>query len=196
MTEERRKSREIIDILADVVRMTSRECVISVVDYETGVSLETDCPDINYTFGNASYVKERLDELSETSVGSSHKLPMIALFCPFNERRDSPDFHTSAKVRVLIACSTSSAWSNEQRRDFSFRDILRPIYRRFLEALREDGRFDFGYDGHIRHEYSENYSYGRYGAHTGTGDAVSEPIDAINITNLELTVKKLNCRLQ
>jgi hypothetical protein len=76
---------------------------------------------------------------------------------------------------------------------YSFQNILRPIYKRFLEALLSDGRFDFAED-EVPHEYSENYSYGRYGAHTGTGDAVSEPIDAINISNLELIIKPQNCR--
>ncbi len=79
---------------------------------------------------------------------------------------------------------------------FSFENILRPIYGSFIDALKKDGRFDFGYKDVVAHEYSENYSYGRYGAHTGTGEAVSEPIDAINITNLELTVRKPNCRLR
>ena len=35
----------------------------------------------------------------------------------------------------------------------------------------------------VKHSYSENYSYGRYGAYTDSGEAVSEPIDAINIAD-------------
>lgn len=187
-----RRSREIIEILADVVKQTSVGCKLAVPDGK-GSLTEIECPEINYTFGNARYVKDRLDELSKTPRGNDMKFPMIVLFCPFNEKRNNPDFYTKASVRLLIAHSTTKEWNNEDRRIYSFECILRPIYRRFIKALHEDGRFDFGYDEHISHEYSENYSYGRYGAHTGTGEAVSEPIDAINITNLELTVKKPNC---
>lgn len=189
------KSREILEIIADVVRETSVDCTLTVVGRK-GVAVEIPCPDIHYVFGNAQYVKDKLDELSKTPRGNEMKFPMIALFCPFNEQRNSPDYYTKAKVRVLIACSSDKGWSNEQRLETSFRNILRPIYDRFLESLKADGRFDFGYDGHVAHEYSENYSYGRYGAHTGTGEEVSEPIDAINISNLELKVKLPNCRLQ
>lgn len=187
------QSREIIEILADVVRETRVDCVLEVPN-DNGGSVPIQCPEINYTFGNAQYVKDRLDELSKTPEGDAMKFPLIALFCPFTEQRNSLDYHSKAKVHILIACQSSKEWSNEQRRQTSFVNILRPIYRNFLKALLKDRRLDFGYKRVIAHEYSENYSFGRYGAHTGTGDTVSEPIDAINITNLELTVKNYNCR--
>ena len=190
------RSREIIEILADVVKATAVGCTLVVTDYDKGGVMKMNCPEINYTFGNAQYVKDRLDELSKTPSGNVMKFPLIALFCPFNEQRNSLEYYTKAKVRILIACASKQQWSNEQRRVTSFESILRPIYNRFIETLQDDGRFDFGYDGQVPHEYSENYSYGRYGAHTGTGDAVSEPIDAINLSNLELTVKNSNCRQQ
>lgn len=190
-----RRSREIIEILRDVAESTARGCTLTVPDYMGGFR-EMECPEINYVFGNAQYVADHLNELSKIPDENATKFPLIALFCPFNEQRNSDDFYTKAKVRVLIACATKREWSNEQRREYSFENILRPIYRAFLNALLEDGRLDFGYRYVISHEYSENYSYGKYGAHTSTGDAVSEPIDAINIMNLELTVKNQNCRLQ
>lgn len=188
------KSREIIEIIADVVKETAVDCTLTVT-MPRGAVKEIPCPPIHYVFGNAQYVKDKLDDLSTSPRGAEMKFPMIALFCPFNEQRNTPDYHSKAKVRILIACSSDKKWSNEQRLETSFKNILRPIYNRFLEALKEDGRFDFGYDEHVAHEYSENYSYGRYGAHTGTGEEVSEPIDAINISNLELKVKLPNCRI-
>lgn len=195
MSTANHRSHEIIEILADVVKQTSAGCTITVMDGKGGFRA-IQCPEINYTFGNAQYVKDRLDELSETAKGNEMKFPLIALFCPFNEHRNSPEYYTRAKVRILIAHSSIQQWSNEQRLETSFRNVLRPIYSSFLEALKEDGRLDFGYDEQIAHEYSENYSYGRYGAYTGTGEQVSEPIDAINISNLELKVKLPNCRRQ
>ena len=88
MTTANQRSREIIEILADVVRQTSVGCEIVVMGGKSG-SRTIPCPDINYTFGNAQYVKERLDELSKTARGNEMKFPLIALFCPFNEQRNS-----------------------------------------------------------------------------------------------------------
>lgn len=195
MRTKDRRSREIIEILADVVKQTSVGCII-VAQTSKGDFAEIPCPAINYTFGNTQYVRDRLIELSKTPKGNEIKFPLIALFCPFNEKRNTPDYYTQAKARILIACSSFQQWSNEQRLQTSFKNVLRPIYKRFLAALIEDGRFDFGYDENVSHEYSENYSYGRYGARTGTGEALSEPIDAINISNLELKVKLPNCKEQ
>lgn len=195
MMPDNQRSREIIEVIADIVKATSKGCHLSVADAK-GALTTVACPEIHYVFGNAQYVKDNLDELSRSAVGNEMKFPLIALFCPFNEQRNSPEYYSKAKVRMLIACSTSKAWSNEQRLESSFRNILRPIYDSFIKALKDDGRLDFGYTGHVIHEYSENYSYGRYGAHTDTGEEVSEPIDAINISNLEIKVKLPNCRIQ
>lgn len=188
------RSREIIEIFRDVVKATAKDCNIIITHYRSGEIEERECPEINYVFGNSQYVKDRLDELSKTAKNNDKKFPLIALFCPFVEKRDSPDYFCKATVNVIIACSTSQLWSNEQRLDYSFQKILRPIYARLLEALKEDGRIDFGYKEVVKHQYSENYSYGKYGAHTDSGEAVSEPIDAINITNLELTITNKTCR--
>ena len=187
-----KRSREIIEILGDVVKATAKGCGIVVPFGGTDSNIE--CPDINYIFGNAQYVKDCLDAMSKAAVTNDMKFPLVALFCPFTEQRDLPDCYSKAKVNILIACSSSKEWSNEERLVKSFHGILRPIYRRLKEELIADGRIDFGYNGLMPHDYSENYSYGRYGAHTGTGDALSEPIDAINISNLELKIKKTSCR--
>lgn len=187
------KCSEIVDVIGDVVKSVAGNCTLTVPDYKGGVK-SVACPNINYIFGNARYVKDELDELSKTPRGNEIKFPLVALFCPFRERRDSPDYYSKAELNILIACSSSRDWNNEQRRDYSFDGILRPIYRQFIASLQSDARVSVGYDGHIRHEYSENYTYGRYGAHTETGDALSEPIDAINLTKLQITIKQPNCR--
>lgn len=188
-----KKSREIIEIISDVVKATAAGCNIKVTHLDGTIEAIV-CPEINYIFGNAQYVKDRLDKMSKSVATNDLKFPLIALFCPFNEQRDVPDYFSKATVKILIAYSTHKEWSNEERLVLSFQNILRPIYERLKAELLADGRIDFGYKGLIPHEYSENYSYGRYGAHTGTGDALSEPIDAINISNLELKIKNPSCR--
>lgn len=188
-----KKSREIIEIVGDIVKSAAKECRIIATHYDGG-SETIACPTINYIFGNAQYVKDQLDAMSKAVSSNAVKFPLVALFCPFAEQRDIPGYFSKAAVRILIACSTSKDWSNEERLVYSFQNILRPIYMRLKEELLADGRIDFGYKDLIPHTYSENYSYGRYGAHTGTGDALSEPIDAINISNLELKIKNPSCR--
>lgn len=189
------RSRDITKIMEDIVARVHKGLNVVYTDYYEQ-PLEEHEPRINYVFGNTQYIKTYLDEMSKGQYGSPEKLPMIALLTPVVEDRSNPDYHAVVKVNVLISCQTNRDWSNEQRRDYSFAAVLRPIYTRFMEELKSDGRLDFGYNGAIRHSYSENYSYGKYGAFTTTGDEVSEPIDAIDIRNLELKIKHQNCRTQ
>ena len=149
--------------------------------------------ELNYIFGNDEYIKEMLDTYSRGECVT--KFPLVALFCPISETRGEIGIATSAKINLIIAVGTSKELSNEEREEESFKKILRPIYDCLLECMKEDRRFDFGYKPIIKHEYSENYSYGRYGAFTSSNEELSEPIDAIDIRNLEIKIRTLNtCR--
>ena len=167
----------ITELIGEVVKATS----------------ERNGQEIRYVFGNTEYIKEQLDMISHD--GSILKLPMIALFCPIVEQRGLLDCDSLVHINLIIACSTTHELSNEEREQASFKDVLRPIYNDFLATLMSDERFYFGYQKTIRHKYSENYSYGRYGAYTANDEAVSEPIDAIDIRDMEIKIKELNtCR--
>lgn len=192
-------SSEIVDIFADVVAKVSDGLRITVpVSYDPVVFREVDCPEVSYVFGNARYFKDDLDDKSKSMDTSVGKFPVVCLFSPIKELRNQEDpvkmqYFTTARVSLLIACSSVKEWSNEQRKVYSFEHILRPVYRRLMNVLEADKRLYWGYGGKIPHEYSENYSYGRYGAYTDTsGNMVSEPIDAINIVNLQLKIKPIN----
>ena len=198
-------SSEIVDIFADVVSRISDGLTITIPEMMYSQELpesfaEVANPAVSYVFGNARYFKDDLDDKAKSGVTSVAKFPVVCLFSPIKEKRNQEDpvthqYYTTAKVNLLIACSSTKEWSNEQRKVYSFENILRPIYRRLMEELGRDRRLDWGYGGKIPHEYSENYSYGRYGAYTdASGNAVSEPIDAINIVNLQVKVKIQNCK--
>lgn len=178
------KDYEIVEIFRDVVAEVGKDLTIEV----NGVEVVN--PDVSYLFGSGQYFKDNLDELSQGTEENSTKFPVICLFAPIVEERNDPEHYSKAKVSLVIACSSSPVWSNSQRLDYSFRRVLRPIYRRLMQVLQSDGRFDWGYKPVLKHSYSENYSYGRYGAVDERGESVSEPIDAINITNLEIKINQ------
>ena len=134
-------------------------------------------PKINFEFGNAQYIKDMLDLYSKSPLTSESKFPLVVLFYPIDENRNSGEYFTQAKVNLLIACSSRKDWSNQEREIYSFKNILRPIYERSMNVLRNNSDLDFGYDEKIQHVYSENYSYGRYGAYSYSGESVSEPIE-------------------
>lgn len=184
---------DIVDIFRDVVSKASQDLKILCPDGNGGFQ-EVENPKLNYIFGNSQYIKDTLDLYSQSEEQLPSKFPLVGLFCPINEKRDSRHYHSKAKVSLVIACSSTDNWTNEEREVNSFRNILRPIYERLLDVLLEDGRLEWGIDDKVKHDYSENYSYGRYGAYTDTGQKMSDPIDAINISSMEITIKNSNCR--
>ena len=178
----------IVEIIGEVVKEMEKDLTIT---YPNGEVVES--PSLKYIFGNAQYVKDKLDEYSQSD--DEVKFPLVALFCPVKETRNSSSYHSRVSLNLVLACSSDKEWSNEQRLEYSFRNILRPMYGRLLDVLKGmDDRFLVEYDGHIPHDYLENYSYGRYGAYTESGEEVSEPIDAINIRSMELIIKNHSCR--
>ena len=185
----------IVEIIGDVVKeMSGNLTIVMPADIENDRFEEVKNPELNYIFGSAQYVKDKLDEYSKVPSTSERKFPLVVLFCSVTEKRDSLDYYSKVSLNILIACSSTKSWSNERRLYASFINILRPIYERLIEVVRNDVRFDIYYDSIVPHEYSENYSYGRYGAYTESGEEVSEPIDAINIRSMELIVKNQSCR--
>lgn len=184
---------DIVAIFKEVVNKVSENLEILYPDGIGGYQT-IEQPEINYIFGNSQYIKDKLDEYSKSNELSEKKFPLIALFCPVKEARDSRDYFSKSDVSLIIACASIEPWSNEEREEKSFRNILRPIYKRLLEVLLEDRRFEWECDDKVQHGYSENYSYGRYGAYTDTGQKVSDPIDAINISSMKITIKNPNCR--
>jgi len=189
MTQIEDLFKSVVDAVADSVTITKTK-TDGTTEQQTGVA-------INYIFGSAQYVKDMLDVRSKGNGGNMPlKFPLVALQTPNIVTVDSGDYQYKTRVNLIIACSSRKEWSNEKRMETSFKNVLLPIYERLIEVLLSDARFDWGYGAveYVPHTMSKNFDYGRYGAVTANGEEVSEPIDAIDVRSLELTVNNPNCR--
>lgn len=186
---------QIEDIFKSVVESVGQSVTV-IATKPDGTTETKEGVAINYIFGSAQYVKDMLDVRSK-GVGSNMplKFPLIALQTPNIATIDSGDYQYKTKVNLIIACSSKKEWSNEKRMETSFKNVLLPIYEKLIEVLLSDTHFDWGYGRleYVPHTMSKNFDYGRYGAVTANGEEVSEPIDAIDIRSLEITVNNVNC---
>lgn len=148
---------------------------------------------VNFVWGDSAYIRDYMLTLKKASSTAPYRFPLIGLYSPFEEMKDSPRYRSRAGVNLIIAVNTLPSYTNEQRLDVSFKNVLRPLYRDFMKALKDCGLFDIPYDGVISHSYTENYSFGKRGALDVDGKEIDEKIDAIEIKNLDLTLKNLNC---
>ena len=162
---------------------TFREYVIPLLNKDRGLKA-------NFIWGDSAYIRECLLTLKKSSTTAPYRFPLIGLYSPFEERFENG--RLSASVNLILAVNTLPSYTNEQRLDVSFKGVLRPLYHDFIEAMNKSRCFDVPYNG-FNHSYVENFSFGKRGALDVDGKEIDEKIDAIEIKNLSLTLKNLDC---
>lgn len=164
---------------------TFKDCVIPLLNKDRTLKA-------NFVWGDSAYIREYLLTLKKSSATAPYRFPLIGLYSPFDEMRDSPDYKAKASVNLILAVNTLPGYTNEQRLEVSFKECLRPLYDDLMKAIEGCKMFDIPYEG-LSHTYTENYTYGKRGAIDADGKEVDEKIDAIEIKNLELTIKNVSC---
>lgn len=144
--------------------------------------------DINYQCGDAVYVRDQLQLLSTAPQADKLKYPMFLLYMPIQEDKTDAKCYSKVSLRILIATLSEKGFSYEQRLEYSFQNILHPIYESFIEELKNDNRFVHEYMSHIPHTYTDNYQYGYHGTVAGDKE-VFDTIDGIDLTNLKLIIR-------
>lgn len=146
---------------------------------------------VSYLFGDWSYVSNQLTVWGKSPKTSPLKFPIICLYSPFTEDRGAEESRVSLEFILMV--NTEKDYTNEDRESISFDKVLRPIYRLFMDEIRGDRRFASDYRGVVPHRYTENYRYGRVGVLGPDGKPFRDFIDAIEIKDLNLTIKKEKC---
>ena len=146
---------------------------------------------VAYQFGDWEYISNQLVSWGKCPETSPLKYPIICLISPFEEDRREEDEHVSLEFIILV--NTRKEYTNEDRELVSFEKVLRPVYRLFIDEVGKDARFVSNYRGVVPHTYTENYRYGRVGVLGPDGKPFRDFIDAIEIKNLDLTIKKMKC---
>lgn len=145
---------------------------------------------VSYMFGDWDYISDQLTAWSRSPETSKLKFPIICLYSPYKEIRDEK---RRASLNMLICVNTLKEYTNEQREEFSFVSVLRPIYDILMKEINNSPHIESVYNGMIPHSYSENYRYGRVGVYGSDKKPFNDRIDGIDIENLELTIKKEVC---
>ena len=146
---------------------------------------------VEFQFGDWDYIANVLQVMSSSVATSALRYPIVCLRSPYTEVREGKEREVS--IELLIAVNTLKEYSNEQREQTSFTEVLRPVYDCLMAEIGADKRIKSSYSGTPRHEYTENYRYGRIGVEGGDGNRFRDFIDAIEIKNLVLTLKEISC---
>lgn len=100
------------------------------------------------------------------------------------------DVYSTTSLSLVFAVATEPKYTEQQRRDISFTPKLLPMYQAFLQALHEQSSFRMPYPSLIQHKFALRPYWG-----DGVNrNLFNDFIDAIEIRNLNLDVKQLNCK--
>lgn len=159
------------------------ESIVNSID----VSDMSDIDTLHFDFGNYIELANKLNKKNR----NNQKYPLFALILDVAENEsDNLSIYKSDNFKFIIAYNTEHDYTSQQRRDNIFKPILQPLYRKFINALKESTYFN------ISSDYIDNTKYDRYflGTSDNNQNRLNDYVDAIEIEirNLEI-YKQGNC---
>ncbi len=141
--------------------------------------------------GHRMEINKILLEKEADKVYKYQKYPLIALRLDVPEEVDEKGF-VNYRLNIVILTLTDKNWNYEQRKEAIFIPVLIPLYERFIAELSNVGLFQW--EGDTRrppHTRILRPFWGTEGKEGNEKYIFSDPLDAIEIVNLELkSIKK------
>lgn len=172
----------VVDVFADIVAKVQEGYRI----YKNDEDLT-----ITYMYGPVEEIEANLIEIAK-SIGlpeyeGPKKYPLIAVFQDFPENISTGGYHKKVTLPViLIATGSAKDWKAEKRYTQSFKTTLYPIYDLLLQGIADNTQVIGNDPSLFAHTKYDRLYYGK--RKLGTG--VSDYVDAIELQNLNLTVKR------
>ena len=141
-----------------------------------------------FKYGHLKEITNMLTEKDKSDTYKYQKYPLIVLLLDITENKATePIIYSEISVRLWICCNTRKDYTSESRTLNSFKTILQPIYDLFIQKVESSGYFNIDKMIGIPHKKTDRYFWG---TDDGTTNVFNDFIDAIDIENLELKIKK------
>lgn len=149
---------------------------------------------VAFLHGHPNEVHQTLVDLSTVTSGVK-RYPFICLLQDFTETYGG-DYTELKDLHLLIANLTDQNYTAAQRYTHNFKPVLYPIYDLLKYSIVENTNI-VGSDAEaIPHEKTDRLMWGKSGVYGSQGEIFTDKIDAIEITKLQLKLKKANCLTQ
>lgn len=145
---------------------------------------------IQYQFGHLQDVRERL-QAQTLADPTMRRYPLIWLIEDFDIDYGEIGLNGVSDIRIMILHTTEKDYTRQQREDKVILPILIPIYNEFFVQLRAIGSF-MQY-GPFRHTRIDRPHWGNPAEWGNKGYLFDEPLDGIEISDLDLQIYLANC---
>jgi len=151
---------------------------------------DTDAP--YYLHGHPIDVMNQMQQRDKHDEYKFKQWPLIALFQDFDESYGDNSLAASeVSLNIIIATVTSKDFTGAQRYDASFRPTLQPLYELFISKLIASGKF-MKLTSSVPHTKTDRLYWGTESGAGNTANKFPDYIDAIEISDLNLKLRKIS----
>lgn len=145
-----------------------------------------------YMYGHIAEVDARLQNMAKNPTKEGKKYPLIVLKLDTPEKVDNGILHY--KLNVAIVVRTDRSYTASERDEKVFVPVLEPLYESFMVQLRESPHFMWENDQtYPKHTKIKRYFYGTPKENVNIKHIFSDPLDAIELVDLEINSEIKNC---
>jgi hypothetical protein len=146
---------------------------------------------VHYQYGSIEEINQNLLELTTNGLQSIDKYPIVALITDFEQDKNTGEtnVYCEANLRMIIFNITDNKYKSFDRTTHNFIPTLYPIYEELINQIEISPYVYSGFNG-VTHTQTDRYYWGRS---QETKNLLGDYIDAIELTNLKVKIKKSNC---
>lgn len=145
-----------------------------------------------YMYGHRLEISNRLILKDKDKEQKNKKYPLVGLRMDVSEFCEGDMIHY--KMNLAILTFTLHNYNAEQRYTNVFKPILQPLYERFLVALRTTHIFTWPAEyRNPKHIKIDRPFFGIPESERNVKHVFNDPVDAIEILNLEISKRIKNC---
>lgn len=149
---------------------------------------------VMFDWGHDEEVQKQLELKNGGMTGAVRtKFPLVWLVMDYPERRGRTlDLYSENRTQIIIAVDTDPELTMQKRAEQVYLPVLYPIYAHLLNELARDRRFQTLNRNMIPHTKVDR-PYWSGGSNKAGESLFDEPIDAIEIKDLEIEIKSKTC---
>lgn len=171
------------DVMSNIVAKTSTK-ILSVLQ-----AVDPTITAVHYEYGHLKDVRER--QMAKTLANPmATRYPLVWLIEDFRTTQELGLFGVS-DVKIMILHNTKTEYTRVQREQLVFLPILVPIYNALLYQMKISGMFmQYGPFSHVK---IDRPHWGNPEEWGNKGYLFDEPLDGIELSELELKIYLANC---
>jgi len=146
---------------------------------------------VNYLYGHPVEIISQLQEMSK-GTNKANRFPVVCLFQDFDEKLGAGQL-TEVSLNIVIANLTDPKYVAPQRYAKNFKPYLYPIYDELLYQI--SNTFSVADMSMIEHTKTDRLFWGKSALYGNEGNTFSDFLDAIELTNLKLTLNQEQCQI-